>query len=282
LIELLVVIAIIAVLLALLLPAVQQAREAARRVQCTNNLKQLALALNNYEHFNGAYPMSMLDVPEYVMNSFSYIVPLLPQLEQQPLYNAFNFNLNQSMPQNTTIAGVNLGMIQCPSDPDAAIPVSVDSFFGGTVYTTQHNSYTCSGGTWYIHALDPVRLAQQDGVFLRFASSRLASITDGTSQTIGLGERALGVFPAQDRWWYDWWTNGYFGDTIFTSLYPMFAIRRITDVSPDGLGNDPWGDDTSSMHPGGANFAFMDGSVHFIKDTIDTWLPDPVTGLPPG
>ncbi len=109
-------------------------------------MKQLALALNNYEHANGAYPMSMFDMPEYVVNTFSYIVPLLPHLEQQPLSNAFNFNLNQQTPQNTTIAGVNIGMIQCPSDPDAAIPVSVDSFFVGTVYKTQHNSYTCNGG----------------------------------------------------------------------------------------------------------------------------------------
>ena len=130
------------------------------------------------------------------MNTFSYLVPLLPHLEQQPLYDAFNFSLNQSMPQNTTIAGVNIGMIQCPSDPDAAIPVSTDSFFGGTVYTTQHNSYVCNGGTWYIRAFDSARLAQQNGVFLRFMSTRLADISDGTSQTIGLGERRPGRLSA--------------------------------------------------------------------------------------
>jgi prepilin-type processing-associated H-X9-DG protein len=140
----------------------------------------------------------------------------------------------------------------------------------------------CNAGTWFVRAWDPVRLAQQNGVFLRFGSLGPAAITDGTSNTIGLGERAIGLFPEQDRWWYNWWVNGYFGDTIFTSLVPMFAIRVMPDVSPDGVGNDAWGNGTSSMHPGGANFVFMDGSVHFIKETIETWTPDPVTGLPPG
>src|SRR5271157_6422755 len=94
LIEVLVVIAIIAVLIALLLPAVQQAREAAHRVQCTNNLKQLALALNNYENANGCYPMAIRIVPIGTYSSNSYLVTLLPQIEQQPLYNSFSFEIN--------------------------------------------------------------------------------------------------------------------------------------------------------------------------------------------
>ena len=127
LIEVLVVIAIIAVLIALLLPAVQAAREASRRLQCTNNLKQLALALNNYEHANGCYPAAFIDVPEYLLNSYSWIVAVLPHLEQQPLYNTFNFSINAWAPPNTTVWGFQVGTIQCPSDPDAAVPAVVTS-----------------------------------------------------------------------------------------------------------------------------------------------------------
>ncbi len=283
LIELLVAIAVIGVLIALLLPAVQQAREAARRVQCTNNLKQIALALHGYHDANGCYPMAIIIVPENVLDSYSYLVPLLPYYGQKPLYDAFNFDLNGFAPQNTTVHGVSVSTILCPSDPAAADSANTVSPWDNTTpFTVKHNNYVCNAGTWFIRAWDPVRLGQQNGVLFRYSSVREADITDGTSNTIGLGERALGLLPAQDRWFYNWWANGYYGDTIFTSLYPMFAIRRMPDIEPDNLGNGAWGNDTSSMHPGGANFAFMDGSVHFIKDSIDTWLPDPVTGLPPG
>ena len=119
LIELLVVIAIIAVLIALLLPAVQAAREAARRAQCTNNLKQLGLALANYESANSCYPMAAF--AQYLPNgspdqAMSCFVALLAYVEQAPLYSAFNVSLAYRCDPNVTVSGTGLSVLWCPSD----------------------------------------------------------------------------------------------------------------------------------------------------------------------
>ncbi len=298
LIELLVVIAIIAVLIALLLPAVQAAREAARRIQCTNNLKQLGLAAQTYADANGTFPIGsplMLEPAFYggYGESQSVFVSMLAQFEQQSLYNAMNFSRSIYMYDNQTVNATGLTALWCPSDGTISRLVGVGPVNDVPNYQTRFTSYAGACGTWDPEPLlvqNPLRLpfpatvmaqfAAQNGIFVYNRGTSLAQITDGTSNTLLFGERANGMYDASsDRDNYCWWGDSVTSDTLFVTATPINPFKKIKLVD-NGEYSDTWVEGASSFHPGGANFAFADGSVRFIKDTIDCWPMNPNTGKP--
>jgi prepilin-type N-terminal cleavage/methylation domain-containing protein len=188
LIELLVVIAIIGALVALLLPAVQAAREAARRSQCSNNLKQLGLAIHNYVQSSGVLPFGQGDEPTGTFNGWSSLTMMLPNLEQGAVFNAINFQIpDGSVPgsaQNRTSQAVSIATFLCPSDPDRLTA------------NAGHNNYFGNTG------IDPlVNTANPSGLFggnygsgpYVPATVRLQDITDGLSQTVAFSERVKGI-----------------------------------------------------------------------------------------
>jgi prepilin-type N-terminal cleavage/methylation domain-containing protein/prepilin-type processing-associated H-X9-DG protein len=333
LIELLVVIAIIAVLIALLLPAVQAAREAARRAQCVNNMKQLGLALANYEGGNGIYPYGMarencgpncLFTPNGYYVGSSLFVRMLPFIEQQVLANAYNFSLINWTADNATVGSTGLAALWCPSDGSIAGLRSTFAGWGwdGSTQTLVYTSYAGNMGTFTkipITVTSPAQhmavLNQANGVFFYLGwpawnppaqpdpiaplnpgsirPATLASVTDGLSNTFAFGEKAHGKFSQTPDIYYsiDYqyngaWVSGNFGDTQFTTLYPMNPFNRIGD-DPNGdyfysydAQEDNFSIAASSFHPGGCNFGFLDGSVRFVKETVSTWPYNTTNGTP--
>jgi prepilin-type N-terminal cleavage/methylation domain-containing protein/prepilin-type processing-associated H-X9-DG protein len=312
LIELLVVIAIIAVLISLLLPAVQAAREAARRAQCTNNLKQIALALANYESANTCYPMAAF--AQYLPSgspdqAMSCLVALLAYMEKAPVYAAYNTSFAYRCDPNVTVSGTGLNALWCPSDgaiAGAFFTEAAGKHGKGLAQPFYFTSYAGCYGQWASIISNPTAaLLQQNGAivsngispvfgfgtgFTRGGVVRISSITDGTSNTIAFSEHAHGLLSSTDpessfnKW--NWWVSGNFGDTAFTTFYPINVQKR-TQNWDDGVASGGYTEGgaflnaATSFHPGGANFAFCDGSVRFLKDSISTWTFDN-TGTPLG
>jgi prepilin-type N-terminal cleavage/methylation domain-containing protein/prepilin-type processing-associated H-X9-DG protein len=299
LIELLVVIAIIVALIALLLPAVQAARETARRAQCVNNLKQLALGALNYESTNGVLQ------PVLVWNTdprgfcsatgLGVFTRMLGQMEQQALFNAVNFSTASSHPSNVTVAATALAVLWCPSEAAGPLDEPLDP--GSYTYVPAgarqaHTSYAgCSG-------VAPVQLPQcllpdslikaeeaaANGLFFRNSATRLAAITDGTSNTMAFSEHAwstLRVDPSDltNTDWF-WWNAGGALETAFSALTPPNAIKRYAREFANGAYWIPIAS-ASSRHPGGVNVALADGSVRFVKETVSSWARA-ADGLPVG
>jgi len=299
LIELLVVIAIIAVLIALLLPAVQSAREAARRAQCSNNLKQMGLGLANYESAHQRYPLGAFfrndsnpPLPPCAgFHEQSFLISILPFIEQQPLYDNHNFLIHYTDNQiNRTVYSTGVQGFWCPSDGAAAVP---DSRSMG--YPIYYTNYRGSAGTaFYVGRYSQpscdgtysTRLARADGMLYYDSSVPIAGITDGTSNTMIVGELAYGKIPPSDRWDWVWWYSGNNADTLANTLYPINPQKKLNEnyVNRDMLGINVsiMFHSFSSFHPGGMNAAFCDGSVKFLKDTINTMPFDAATGLPLG
>jgi prepilin-type N-terminal cleavage/methylation domain-containing protein/prepilin-type processing-associated H-X9-DG protein len=299
LIELLVVVAIIGILIGLLLPAVQMAREAARRVQCTNNLKQLALAAHNYMDANGAMPQGVTfqadgnypgsTDPSHIWTSHSIFLAMLPQLEQLPLFNAINFDVNVFNRPNFTAQVMGINTLWCPSDYRVSQPGGLPNGDGSPIdaglYVGRYTSYAGNSGTWMLYSWqDPPPQPNMNGLFHVQSSVRLAQITDGTSNTIVFSERAHSLLDDESALWWHWWASGNYGDTLFCTLWPMNPFRKTSSIygSSGDARTAAYISGASSLHPGGCNFALADGSVRFLKESIRTWPYDQQTGLPVG
>ncbi|HBO42870.1 MAG TPA: prepilin-type cleavage/methylation domain-containing protein [Planctomycetaceae bacterium] len=304
LVELLVVIAIIGVLVALLLPAVQAAREAARRIQCSNRIKQVALAMHAYEDANKVLPYAS----EYVTSSptpkGTATAFVLPYLEQQAVYDMFHFEYMFSYTINRPAVTTPIPQITCPSDPQSVEPILSGRYpdagnpsrchgmwyapSGGPVhdrykgvrpcvYCEAVTSYAhwstgnfvyCCQGFYFGSGMFGSEMGIFPGMFGRCPIGvKFAEVTDGLSNTIMLGETIPG---------HSIWNGAYLQNLpIYMTHIPLNNMMTDNGSDTNGPAGTAWWQHTmgfKSYHPGGANFAMGDGSVQFLNDTIDYQL----------
>jgi prepilin-type N-terminal cleavage/methylation domain-containing protein/prepilin-type processing-associated H-X9-DG protein len=305
LIELLVVIAIIGVLIALLLPAVQAAREAARRAQCTNNMKQLGIALHNYHDREGTFPIGVQFHGQWDTTCIwgprghSAMTSLLSSMEGNTIANAINFDFpagNPTLPTgqnggrvNSTALLTRVNSFICPSEISEQRPFQVPTQSNNPYGWT---SYAAVGGTWDVTRWwygCPTEI-EPNGMFGKNFSYGLNRNTDGSSQTVYFGETAR--FRGEGDQVFNTWTRAlWFGAAGgatrvqgYAYTVPRPNANRLLPETASTLNPTGWVDGWifdpaanarelgqfgfRSQHPGGVNFLFGDGSVRFIKNTI--------------
>jgi len=280
LIELLVVIAIISILIALLLPAVQQARTAARRAQNRNNLKQIGLALHNYHDVNLTFPSGWIGVTNGQQDwngatGWCWATMILPFLEQDNLFHQLNLRTSVTDPANNAIytkntlqaifrnpndTGPETFTIMTPSTPGPATPICLlptSNYVGNWGSTDADNCYSLSVGQPCVG----------NGVFYLNSRIRLRDITDGSSQTFLVGQHKTEAKPSLS---FGGDTFAWFSTWVGVVPNAESSISRVLGVA-DHVPNDPahHQDDFSGIYDPGAFFSFCDGSVGFISENMD-------------
>jgi prepilin-type N-terminal cleavage/methylation domain-containing protein/prepilin-type processing-associated H-X9-DG protein len=271
LIELLVVIAIIAVLIALLVPAVQKVREAAARTQCQNNLHQIGLALHSYHDSQKSFPSGYVYQaqanPDYTSPGWGWAALILPYVEQGNLAKQINFNLPVEHPSNLAARTTVLPLFVCPSDRSTGVFTIYDKNKTPVAQAATNSYAACHGvGPDLDEELD-----DGNGVFFRNSRVRIADITDGTSNTIAIGERASLMTQTP------WAGAVSFGTTRITPCAPTTNPDAVEEAPTQTLVhvavhtiNDPNTDpeDFFTPHTGTAMFLFADGSVRPVSTRI--------------
>ena len=272
LVELLVVIAIIGMLVGLLLPAVQQARESARRMQCSSNQRQIGIALHNHALNANCFPSAWKGYDgktpcPFGAPGWGWAAQILPYLEQQNLQNLCNLEVSVSDPVNADARSTFLTVFSCPTDPAPMKAFPLDesgiedhehaAYHAGGVGEDSYGtaSYVASLGTTAIHEAKEGTTFKGNGAFYHNSKLTPASFRDGLSNTLFCGERAC------EKLHYSTWVGMPPGDECFPAL--------VVGTFEEGFKNTGEEHGFSSQHPSGANFLCGDGSVHFISMGID-------------
>ncbi|WP_145347739.1 DUF1559 domain-containing protein [Rosistilla ulvae] len=290
LVELLVVIAIIGILVGLLLPAVQAAREAARRMQCSNNLKQIGLAMHNYHDTHLRFPPGSIGTAftsssTDLDNKFGPLVHILPYIEQGPLYDQVDFNVSFCAPVNHKIAATRIDAYLCPSY--AGEESGKDQFYqyGGSnpSFDAVISNYLAVGGyhpTGHQNFKSTTTLGDSSryGMFFANSKTRMADVIDGTSNTMMYAEFRPTIM--KDIGWSTWKVNSRWSPWVGGIYLEGSGSTRGTRYGPNQLtpytgnqANDWTLLPFSSQHPGGVQIVMADGSVRFAAETVDilTW-----------